>query len=365
MKVIFLLYSAYNYGGIPKVAISIANELSKYMDISLVSIYRIKGRNAYPINQEIKQIILYDNVNSPLSIKKNMLGIIRKINYVVNQSKAERLVVCGMNYIYLALYSVLMNRKSTKLVAWEHSNYYHGKIYHAVKIGRFLSKRFAYKIVSLTQEDKSIYENHGYDNVQQIYNIIPESFPFIKNKKRKYSIISCGALVEQKGFDMLLDVALSVKKNIDIEWCWDIYGEGSDLSKLEKKRKELGLENIVSFKGLCTNMNDAYEKYDFFVLTSRYEGFVGVLIEALQHHLPVISFACHCGPRDIFFESEFGYLVDMGDIEEMGKGIITLLKNDLLFEKFRKNACLDNRDDFKKDYIVNQWLHLLNGDGNE
>ena len=134
-----------------------------------------------------------------------------------------------------------------------------------------------------------------------VYNPIaisePRSEDHIKLRNKKY-IIAVGRLVHQKGFDILLRAyANSQLPNRKIKLV--IAGEGPLRGPLADLCKELGIEAHVEFLGYVKDLNALYYHAEFFVLSSRWEGFGNVLVEALAQETRVISFNCPSGPAEI------------------------------------------------------------------
>lgn len=91
-----------------------------------------------------------------------------------------------------------------------------------------------------------------------------------------------------------------------------------------------------------------------FVLTSRYEGLGMVLLEAQSCGVPLVSYACKCGPKDIITNGENGFLVNVGDLEELANRIIQLIQNEDLRKCMGKSA-KKHSEKFSEEKIMEQW----------
>ena len=87
--------------------------------------------------------------------------------------------------------------------------------------------------------------------------------------------------------------------------------------QLEAQRDRLGLEGRVEMPGVTAEPGAWIETADVFVLSSRYEGWGIVLLEAMTAGLPVVSFDCEWGPRDMVTDGHDGLLVKDGDVEHL------------------------------------------------
>lgn len=209
------------------------------------------------------------------------------------------------------------------------------------------------KIIILTNEDK---KNWNLPNVEVIFNSLPfniDIYPKYESKK----IISVGRLDKQKGYDILIDVWNKISKKYP-EWTLEIYGDGPEKEKLQDKINKLKLQETFILRGATTNIQEKYLESSIYVMSSRYEGMPMVLLEAMECGLPVVSFDCPCGPKDIIKDNQDGYLVKFGDIEGMVEKIEILIKDEEKRKIFGKRA-KENIQRFSQDKIMQQWKELF------
>ncbi|NCT41653.1 MAG: glycosyltransferase [Alphaproteobacteria bacterium] len=132
-------------------------------------------------------------------------------------------------------------------------------------------------------------------------------------------IIASGRLVPQKDYITLLHAfsKLLQKENATLI----ILGEGDLRSDLEKLTDELKISNKVSFKGFVDNPLSYMKKADLFVLSSQWEGFGNVLVEALICGLPIVSTDCPAGPSEILEGGKYGTLVEVGNVDALAQAM--------------------------------------------
>lgn len=260
----------------------------------------------------------------------------------------------------LDMYSLIAKLfTKVKVISWEHFNYYQHPVVGHRKYTRWLAGRFADAIVTLTEEDKGYYlENLKIKcPIEAIYNPIIGLENIKEYDASSKMILSVGRLTNQKGFDMLVEVAKDVlHKHPD--WTWIILGEGEDRPLLEQKIEDYHLEKRLILKGNVSNVEDYYAMTGIFVLTSRYEGLPMTLLETKPYQLPLVSFDIKTGPRECIIDKFNGYLIPENDIDQMINSINTLIETpNLLLEL--SNHALDNIEDFKLSQIIKHWNNLL------
>jgi glycosyltransferase involved in cell wall biosynthesis len=168
-----------------------------------------------------------------------------------------------------------------------------------------------------------------------------------------YHILAVGSLENQKGFDDLIIAFSKVCKKVNAQLI--ILGEGSKREFLSTLVLKLDLEGKVSMPGFVKNPNLWFETADLFVLSSKWEGFGNVIVEALECGVPIVSTDCDSGPREILQNGKYGTLVSVGDTDALSSSIYNSL-----FAHHDKNALIARSKDFSIDKISQQYLNLFN-----
>ncbi len=214
------------------------------------------------------------------------------------------------------------------------------------------------KIVVLTDDNLKSWSSVT-NNVIKIVNPSPlknvnSQRPMLCSKR----VIAIGKLDNQKGFDMLID-AWSIVNNNYSDWRLDIFGTGSLEEKLQNQIYNLNLSNVVSLAGVTNNVMDELLASSFLVLSSRFEGLPMVLIESITCGLPIVSFDCETGPREIISSNDCGLLIPNGDIKELAKGIIRLIENPQILSNMSDQAIIKSSN-YELNKIMEKWISLFN-----
>jgi glycosyltransferase involved in cell wall biosynthesis len=139
--------------------------------------------------------------------------------------------------------------------------------------------------------------------------------------------LGVGRLAEQKDFSTLIKAFDILHRKIPSRLI--ILGEGEERSALEALIRSCGLQEMVDLPGVDTNPFAYMKHSSAFVLSSKWEGLPGVLIQALACGCPVVSTDCLSGPAEILKDGEYGYLVPVGDVNAMAVAMEAILRGDV------------------------------------
>ena len=154
------------------------------------------------------------------------------------------------------------------------------------------------------------------------------------------TLAAVGRLVPQKGFDLLLNAFAQIAPRFP-GWTLVVWGEGPDREALENLADRLGLQGQVRFPGVSPKPAGWIESTDIFVLSSRFEGWGIVLLEALAAGLPCVSFDCHWGPAEMIAHDRNGLLVGAEDVDGLAGAMARLMQDQALCEALGEAARQD------------------------
>jgi glycosyltransferase involved in cell wall biosynthesis len=198
------------------------------------------------------------------------------------------------------------------------------------------------RFVVLTEEDKGYWGE--LDNIRVIPN--PRTFTFSEpTPMESRTVLAVGRYTYQKGFDLLL----KAWRAIDTQgWTLRIAGSGDPLEDVP--------DNVIT--GPSTDILEEYRNAAFLVMSSRYEGLPMVLLEAQAAGLPIVAFACKCGPRDVLTDGVDGLLIPEGDIAALAAGMKRLMDDKELRRKMGA-AAFRNSEKYDKERIMALWEKLF------
>lgn len=323
MKLAFLINSL-NKGGAERVVSLLTKELSKEHEVFIII---FDNSIAYEYGGKIIGIEC-KSVSGKIGKLFNILKRRARLKKIFDENKFDK-IFAFMESAYLP--AILTGYP---IIASVRNN---PKVYSKFITKYILPK--ARKVVAVSNYIEKELNNLGIENTQTIFNptIEDENYKIIENlSKYKPFILAVGRLHKQKNFDLLIKAYSNTKVSNDVKLL--IVGEGLERDNLELLIKELDLENKVFLVGQKDNIKDYYLQSELFILSSKYEGFPNVLVEALSNECVCISTDCPTGPSEIIKNNENGLLITNENVEEMTKAIDRLYFDENLKKIFSNNA---------------------------
>lgn len=174
----------------------------------------------------------------------------------------------------------------------------------------------------------------------------------LKLNGRNRVVLSVGTLKQQKRHDLLIAAFARLPTGLGATLC--ILGEGAKRSQLERQIVSLGLEGRVLLPGFVADPLPWYAHADLFVLSSDYEGFGNVIVEAMEQGTPIVSTDCPSGPREILEDGKYGTLTPVGDVEALADAMLNSL-----ISMHDKDASKKRAQDFTIAKAANSYLSLF------
>lgn len=226
---------------------------------------------------------------------------------------------------------------------------------------KWIAKLILQKVYKVVAVSNGVKQKIKIELKNSAIEVIPNSLDFKTPSNSdilpfKY-IIAVGRLVKLKQFDKLIESYSKSRlpeKNIHLV----ILGTGEEQANLEKKISDFNLQAVVHLLGFKENVYDYISKAKFLVLTSQYEGFSMVVLEALSLGIPVVSFDCEYGPRELIHNNSNGILVEDQNFEELTRKLDIFVDDEILYQGCKNNS-VSSVAKFQSSIIVNQWLQIL------
>ncbi|WP_169304884.1 glycosyltransferase [Halorhabdus utahensis] len=150
-------------------------------------------------------------------------------------------------------------------------------------------------------------------------------------------LLAVGRHEPQKDFSTLLHAVAKFKSD-RVNTKLVLLSEGSETPNLKKLAANLGIEQSVSFEGYVSDPYPYFSAADLFVLSSRWEGFGNVIVEAMMVGTPVVATDCPVGPAEVLSDGEFGKLAPVGDPDGLAHAIRNELRNPTDTTKLRERS---------------------------
>lgn len=370
MKIIYCIAGTCHSGGMERVLANKANYLTEHgYEVVIVTTDQQGLPPFFPLNEQIRCIDLginYEENNGKSFANKLLHYPLKQYRHkkrlaaVLEQEKPDITISMFCND---ASFITRINDGSKKILEIHFSKFkrlqYNRKgLWRLADLWRSrqdekVVRRFD-KFVVLTEEDKGYWGN--LPNI----TVIPNANTFstcqtaaLENKK----VIAIGRYTYQKGFERLIEAWNSLSSEFP-DWKLDIIGDGEERGKLQNLIRSYHLEKQVTLVKPTQNIVQVYLDASLLVLSSRYEGLPMVLLEAQTFGLPIVSFACKCGPKDIVTNGENGFLVEEGDRKGLARQMATVMKDEALRRQMGRKAKEASRR-YAEDVVMAKWITLF------
>ena len=371
MKIFFFIKDVSLTGGTERVTVNLASLFAtKGYEVTIVSYYHGKKVSTYRPSSDVKLKFLlnqscFDSGHALSRLKRFVQAFFAVRKFVKSECKSMDSVIISQNFFSNAL--IWLSGAASRTIGCEHFKY---DVYPALIrfVRNCIYRRFKH-IVCLTDRDSKRFSRHLRENqVLTIPNMVVSNDSVEVDISSK-TMIAVGRLAPQKGFDMLVHAMKQVVQKHG-DWTVNIFGEGEQKGELEGLIKDFGLEENISLKGYSKDLVQEFSQSSFFVLSSRFEGFPLVLVEALGLGMPCVAFDCPEGPS-VLLEAGGGILVpfDKGcrfsnsvgfkkNVENLSKSILYMIEN----PDYRRE-CIKHRDVIRRELspevICQKWMKLF------
>ena len=276
-----------------------------------------------------------------------------KLKNLIQQLKPE--VIIGTDNVLNSV-GYLAKEIETKFFVWEHHHFH------------WLQKNFFWQllwrrtyprldaVICLNKTEQALFEQAGC-RTAVIPNFIDRQEKSTLSQK---TILSVGWLIHRKGVDRIPALAKKVFGRHP-DWQWIIIGTGEEEAALKNELQKHNLtHNVHIISPVSDDLSFFYRNASLFVMTSRFECFPMVLLEAMSHGIPCLAFDCPTGPSFIISDEVDGKLIEQDNVAAMAAAITALIENEEKRKAFG-DAAYENVGRFSSDKIFGLWRNLLQG----
>jgi glycosyltransferase involved in cell wall biosynthesis len=330
-KSIVVITTSFRGGGAQKIAVNLANHYSAKHKVELIA-FMPEGPYYIDIITGVKKTFL--NVRTRNSLIK-LFYVLKKTkpDYILSVTRDSNIIV---GLIALLFKSKIIFREANVLDGTLSMSFVKKNIF--LNLMRF-TYQFADKVIANspdTKKDLLKYNIVKESKCKVIPNpVIPDNVNFLMNKKVSHewfddpnikTIINVGRLSQQKNQKLLINAfEKSLKINNSLRLI--IIGVGKEYKNLINLVKALEIDEYVQILDFKQNIYPYYKNSDLFVLSSLYEGFGNVIVEAMASAIPVICTDCSGGPSFILRNGKFGDLIPLDDPKTLSNLIIKRINN--------------------------------------
>lgn len=370
MKIVYTISGTYNAGGMERVLANKANYLAR-MGYQIVIITTDQQDRApyFELDARIKRIDLGVNysdnagkslVSKLISYPNKRRDHRRKLNRVLQQVKPD---------ISISMFDhdadfLWRSREGSKKILEIHFSRFKRLQYGRKGVWKLVdcwrnradarvAKRYDHFVV-LTEEDRSywgeipnicVIPNAGSFDVEQLAPL--------ENK----TVVAVGRFDYQKNFEALIQAWASVHKILP-DWKLLIYGKGEREEDYKTLITRSGLLHSIELRAPVQDIRQVYLASSMLVMSSHYEGLPMALLEAQACGVPLVSFACKCGPKDVIRHGSNGLLVQQGDINGLASAMIRIMQDSPLRKQMGMHAA-QNASRFSTQTVMKSWINLF------
>lgn len=383
MRIRYVLFNAYASGGTTRTVVNQANALCRTHDVEIASVYRHRRTPRFEIDPRVRLVPLSERRSdgsrrgAPERWWELPVRLARRFPNPMPHRVDGRFARWHptvdarlLRYLRTRDHGILVTtRPGTNLlaarvaprgqvtVAQDHMHLasYEPRLRDAIVRAY---RRFD-AVVTLTEDDCTAYRE-ALAGAPTRVECIPNGVPLPRLPPARLEakvLVAAGRLAYQKGFDQLLD-AFRIVAGEHPDWQLWIFGGGPRQRELAAQIKRLGLVGRAHLKGTVQRLDEQFAAASIYVLSSRFEGFPMVLLEAMSAGLPAVAFDCPTGPAQIITPGKSGLLVPATDVPALAAGICELIK-DPARRRAMGQAALADAAHYSIDAVASRWEELF------
>ncbi|MDU8886141.1 glycosyltransferase family 4 protein [Yeosuana sp. MJ-SS3] len=354
-KIVFIIPSLTS-GGAERVVSILANMLLEFYDVKIILLY--KNKPFYFLDKGISIKFCKRTYSRKSNFFKSIINHVYMIKQVFRFTKGQDIIIgftttCN---VYAIIASKLIKIPSIISERINPNYSVENKFWNTIRKKIYPKSDM---VILQTGSVKDFYKRFINENKLTVIPnpIDPELQNRINvNQIKENIILTVGRFTKQKNHEILINAFANIPHN---NWKLLIIGDGEEKQAYKKLIRDLNKEEYIFLVERTTDIHTEYNRAKIFALTSDYEGFPNVLIEAMSFGIPSISSDCPTGPSDIIEHNKNGLLFPVNDQKALETQLIELMNNEELRIILSKNA-VNSVSRLNADNIVSQWRTIIN-----
>lgn len=374
-RVVIVIMHAFGMGGTIRTVLNLAGHLAREREVEVISLVRRRDFPFLPLPEGVRVTTLADRRPGADSTRLSRLLdripsiLVHDEDYAFSSStlwtdlQMVRMLGSLRSGVLVGTrpaFNVIAARLAAPdvvTIGQEHMNFHAHRPALAAELRR--SYRRLDALAVLTRDDERDYGALLAKAPTRVVRI-PNALPELEGGRSSLEapiVAAAGRLTRQKGFDLLIEAFAEVVRERP-DWVLRLYGAGGGRRRLRRMILERELHNNVLLMGATQRLGDELSKASVFALSSRYEGFGMVLLEAMSKGVPVVSFDCPRGPAEIIHHGEDGLLVPEEDVHRFAAALLELIGDEGRRRRMGE-AAIATAAAYDLEVIGRRWSELI------
>lgn len=323
-------------GGAERVVVTLANQWSRGgHDVVIATFESAAAKPFYPIDADVRLVPL----DLPPVSKPKWRAIAHTFKRIAALKRAIRAEQPDVVISFLTKMNVMTaiaaDRLGVPVIISERNNPYAQQFDRFWDTARGFAFPKAFAFVTMTQGAAEFFPEKQRPRTRIIPN--PVSVPAVERRANGTTLTAVGRLTGQKRFDRLIDAFALVAGDFP-DWSLVIWGEGERRAELEALAERRGLAGRVRLPGLTEKPGGWLEHADALALSSDYEGWPNVVIEALAGGVPVVAVDCEFGVKEILADGDLGLIAPRADTPAFAEALARMMRDETLRRDFSEKG---------------------------
>lgn len=358
MRLLYIVPKIKTAGGVARVLAIKANYFVEHFGYE-IHILSQNEKNQFPFYKFNSKIIFHN-----MTLEGNILSFFNLYQKQVNQNieKIKPHIILVADNGLKSFFIPFIVKTKTPIVFESHGSKFIEEqknkpnfLYKSIQNLKYQFKDFSArkftKIVALSNENLKEWNVNNSIIIPNPSWINTEITSDLKAKK----ILTVARNSYEKGLDRLLLIWMEIIQKYP-DWTLDIYTD--DIQSLKKTAIDLQIKSGINYFTFVKNIEEKYLESSIFLMTSRFEGFPMVILEAMSLGLPCIAYDCPSGPRSIISNAESGFLIPDSDAQAFVEKLSYLIENEEVRLELGANAKEVSKI-YNIDAIMKQWKLFL------